>query len=266
MKRCPRRRPRRCGRGERPRRADGSASARRSSEASLWKGTFLSRRCASASVERTAVIELAVVPGGYGWVFPKGDHANLGVGGWGAEGPRLREHLARLARAHGIEPESLTEMRGHRLPMRRLGTPAGGGRALLVGDAAGLVDPAVGRRHVRGVRVGATRGERGRLRRPRGLHGGAVGRARPARSASWAAKRAFDRHPRTCSPPRGRQGCSVVVAASCAATSRIRPMRAASRAARSSSIARLAGTALNPRRAPRRGATSRRPSTRGRGR
>ena len=93
---------------------------------------------------RTAVIELAVVPGGYGWVFPKGDHANLGVGGWGSEGPALRGHLARLANEHGVDPESLTEVRGHRLPMRRLGTPAGAGRVLLVGDAAGLVDPLSG--------------------------------------------------------------------------------------------------------------------------
>src|SRR5687768_6268075 len=45
-------------------------------------------------LDRTAVIELAVVPGGYGWVFPKGDHANLGVGGWGSEGPLLRDHLS----------------------------------------------------------------------------------------------------------------------------------------------------------------------------
>ena len=73
--------------------------------------------------ERTAVIELVVVPGGYGWVFPKGDHANLGVGGWGSEGPRLRDHLGRLAREHGLSLDDLTDVRGHRLPMRRLGTP-----------------------------------------------------------------------------------------------------------------------------------------------
>jgi flavin-dependent dehydrogenase len=66
-------------------------------------------------LERTAVIELAAVPGGYGWVFPKRDHANLGVGGWGSEGPRLRDHLARLARAHGVEPDALSDVRGHRL-------------------------------------------------------------------------------------------------------------------------------------------------------
>src|SRR5207244_7868195 len=38
------------------------------------------------------VLEIATVPGGYGWIFPKADHVNVGVGGWGAEGPRLRQH------------------------------------------------------------------------------------------------------------------------------------------------------------------------------
>src|SRR5204863_4272928 len=35
---------------------------------------------------RRAVVELAGIPGGYGWVFPKGDHVNVGVGAWGSEG------------------------------------------------------------------------------------------------------------------------------------------------------------------------------------
>src|SRR5436305_7626966 len=39
------------------------------------------------------VLELAVVPGGYGWIFPKGDHVNVGVGVWVSEGARLRAHL-----------------------------------------------------------------------------------------------------------------------------------------------------------------------------
>jgi geranylgeranyl reductase family protein len=92
----------------------------------------------------TAVVELGIVPGGYGWVFPKGDHANLGVGGWGSEGPRLREHLARLAEQHAVRVSSLTDVRGHRLPMRRPGAVPARGRVLLVGDAAGLVDPLSG--------------------------------------------------------------------------------------------------------------------------
>jgi geranylgeranyl reductase family protein len=91
-----------------------------------------------------AVFDLGVIPGGYGWVFPKGDHANVGVGGWQSEGPRIREHLARVCAAHGLDPAALDHLRGHRLPMRRAGTPIANERALLVGDAAGLIDPVSG--------------------------------------------------------------------------------------------------------------------------
>jgi geranylgeranyl reductase family protein len=94
--------------------------------------------------ERRAVIELADIPGGYGWVFPKGEHANVGVGAWQSAGPQLRDHLARLCAAHGLEPGALSELRGHRLPLRRPGTTIAGERALLVGDAAGLIDPVSG--------------------------------------------------------------------------------------------------------------------------
>ena len=91
-----------------------------------------------------AVIELGTIPGGYGWVFPKGDHVNVGVGGWEAEGPRLRDHLAELCRRHGIDHDALESVRGHRLPLRREGFVPARGCTLLVGDAAGLVDPLTG--------------------------------------------------------------------------------------------------------------------------
>jgi geranylgeranyl reductase family protein len=93
---------------------------------------------------RRAIVELADIPGGYGWVFPKADHANVGVGAWQHAGPQLREHLRLLCAAHGLEPSELEELRGHRLPLRRHGTPIAGERALLVGDAAGLIDPVSG--------------------------------------------------------------------------------------------------------------------------
>ncbi len=93
---------------------------------------------------RRAIVELADIPGGYGWVFAKGDHVNVGVGAWQSEGPRLREHLARLCDAHAIDADSVEALRGHRLPLRRPGTPIASGRALLVGDAAGLIDPVSG--------------------------------------------------------------------------------------------------------------------------
>ena len=91
-----------------------------------------------------AVIELGTIPGGYGWIFPKGDHVNVGVGGWESEGPRLREHLAELCRRHGIDGDGLESVRGHRLPLRRGGFVPARGRTVLVGDAAGLVDPLTG--------------------------------------------------------------------------------------------------------------------------
>ena len=91
-----------------------------------------------------AAIEFGVVPGGYGWVFPKGDHVNVGVGGWFEEGPRLRAHLGRLCGEHGIPETALTDVRGHRLPLRRPASAAARGTLALVGDAAGLVDPVSG--------------------------------------------------------------------------------------------------------------------------
>jgi geranylgeranyl reductase family protein len=91
-----------------------------------------------------AVVELGTVPGGYAWVFPKGDHVNVGVGGWESEGPRLREHLERACAGYGLPSARLEALRGYRLPMRRPGDRAVHGRALLIGDAAGLVDPLSG--------------------------------------------------------------------------------------------------------------------------
>ncbi|MGZ4333208.1 MAG: geranylgeranyl reductase family protein [Gaiellaceae bacterium] len=93
---------------------------------------------------RRAVVELADIPGGYGWVFPKGDHVNVGVGAWQDEGPRIREHLARVCEAHGLDAAQLDSLRGHRLPLRRRETRIANDRGLLVGDAAGLIDPVSG--------------------------------------------------------------------------------------------------------------------------
>ncbi|HJZ62548.1 MAG TPA: geranylgeranyl reductase family protein [Miltoncostaeaceae bacterium] len=90
------------------------------------------------------LLEFGTVPGGYAWVFPKGDHANLGVGGWGREGENLRDHLDRLCAEYGITHRELDGLRGYRLPLRDPRSPLTRGRGLVVGDAAGLVDPMSG--------------------------------------------------------------------------------------------------------------------------
>ncbi|MEE8337868.1 MAG: geranylgeranyl reductase family protein [Dehalococcoidia bacterium] len=90
-------------------------------------------------------LQLGWMAGGYGWVFPKGDHLNVGVGGWKAiVGSQLRAELDRLCRAYGLDPAAMVQLRGHHLPMMRPGTALSAGGALLVGDAAGFVDPLSG--------------------------------------------------------------------------------------------------------------------------
>ncbi len=90
------------------------------------------------------LLEFATVPGGYAWIFPKGDHANVGVGGWGREGGNLKAHLARLCSQYDVPSDRVTSARGYRLPLRDPAAPIASARALVVGDAAGLVDPMSG--------------------------------------------------------------------------------------------------------------------------
>jgi len=142
------------------------------------------------------VLEVGVVPGGYGWAFPKRDHVNFGIGGWESEGPRLRDHLRRLCAAHGVEPDELTDLRGYRLPMRRPDSGLVRGHALLVGDAAGLVDPVSGdgiyealvsaQLAAEAITTGTIDTYASKLRE----------RLDPLASAGWGAKVALDRFPR----------------------------------------------------------------------
>jgi geranylgeranyl reductase family protein len=143
-----------------------------------------------------AVVEFADIPGGYGWVFPKGDHVNIGVGAWQEEGPRIREHLARVCEAHDLELAQLDALRGHRLPIRRPGSTVAGERALLVGDAAGLVDPVSGDGMYEcfvSARLAAEAILAGTIAEyPQRLDAALGGLHR----ASWKLKRAIDRWPR----------------------------------------------------------------------
>ena len=146
----------------------------------------------------TAWVELGVVPGGYGWVFPKGDHANVGVGGWLDQGPHLRVHLHRLVREHGVDPSAITGVRGHRLPMRRLGTAAVRGRALLVGDAAGLVDPLTGDGIYEAFVSASLAADAILCGRPDAYEEALSAALDRHAAASWKAKRVADRYPRAC--------------------------------------------------------------------
>jgi flavin-dependent dehydrogenase len=139
---------------------------------------------------------------GYGWVFAKGDHVNVGVGGWEHEGPRLREHLRRLCDAHEIRQQDVESLRGYRLPLRTASDPLVRRRVMLVGDAAGLVDPLSGDGMYEAfvsARLAATAALdvlQGRTQTLAGYPAALTAALGSHHSASWAAKRAIDRFPR----------------------------------------------------------------------
>ncbi len=151
----------------------------------------------------TMVLELAVVRGGYGWVFPKGDHVNLGVGGDASEAPRLRQHLRRLCEAHDVDFEAASELRGYRLPMRRSGSRLARGATAVIGDAAGLVDPFSGDGMYEAFLSARLAAEAaldllaGRAATLDAYAEAVERRIAPLTRAGWGAKAAFDRFPRT---------------------------------------------------------------------
>ena len=94
--------------------------------------------------QRFIALDLGGIPGGYGWVFPKGDHLNVGVGGWKSVGPDLRRLLTKFCRYYGFDESTLFAHRGYQLPLRSDDQPVVRGAAMLAGDAAALVDPLSG--------------------------------------------------------------------------------------------------------------------------
>lgn len=91
----------------------------------------------------TALFDVGAMPGGYAWVFPKGDHLSLGVGSFRGGARGLRRRLQALVAGLGL-PAGHVRPRGHALPLYRRRQRLQAGGLLLAGDAAGLVDPLSG--------------------------------------------------------------------------------------------------------------------------
>jgi geranylgeranyl reductase family protein len=89
-------------------------------------------------------LDLGGLAGGYGWVFPKSEHLNVGVGAWKYAAFTLRPKLNDLCRRYGFDPAGIENLRGHHLPLRTAGARIARGPFALAGDAAGLVDPLSG--------------------------------------------------------------------------------------------------------------------------
>jgi geranylgeranyl reductase family protein len=149
------------------------------------------------------VLEIAVIRGGYGWIFPKGDHLNVGVGGNAEEAPKLRTELGRMCEAYGIDPEAAQDTRGYRLPMRLPRTLLARGTTAVIGDAAGLVDPFSGDGMYEAflsaklVTNAALDVLAGRAESLHAYQAAVERRIVPLTRAGWGAKGAFERFPRT---------------------------------------------------------------------
>jgi len=111
----------------------------------------------------TDIFLSADIPGGYGWLFPKGDAANLGAGVSPAHKARLKPIVARLH-------DALRERVGRRILATTGGAiPVGGllepwgvlgeTLVLLAGDAAGLANPVTGAGIAAAVHSGRLAGE-----------------------------------------------------------------------------------------------------------
>ena len=108
-----------------------------------------------AEYAQTAFFDFGAVPGGYLWIFPKKEHLSVGIGVFGQSHADLKGILKREMSRLGLELDG-TPLYAHPLPVHwyqeRLATE----RTLLVGDAAGLVDPLLGegiRHAVRSARL-----------------------------------------------------------------------------------------------------------------
>ena len=91
----------------------------------------------------TAILDYRI-RGGYGWYFPKGDHASIGVGSYRpSRYPRLRKDLAALAQEFGLDLRT-GRIGGHWIAQGLRAGPLASRRVVLAGDAAGTADALFG--------------------------------------------------------------------------------------------------------------------------
>ena len=96
------------------------------------------------TLPRDTAILAYQVAGGYAWYFPKGDHANVGIGSYRAAQHRsLRARLTSFARGLDLDPGG-SRVRGHWIPSGLRRGPLATRRVLLAGDAAATADPFFG--------------------------------------------------------------------------------------------------------------------------
>lgn len=92
----------------------------------------------------TILVDWGGIRNGYGWIFPKNQHSTIGVGAPVRLASQLRQYYDRLMEWSIENSIAFPRIKGHHLPIRKMRMPIQRSRVLLVGDAAGLVEPFTG--------------------------------------------------------------------------------------------------------------------------
>ena len=87
------------------------------------------------------LLDWGPLPGSYGWVFPKDGALTVGVIAGRGAGEATRSYLAEFVARLGLDGITPRVSSGHLTRCREPGSPLRKGRVLVVGDAAGLLEP-----------------------------------------------------------------------------------------------------------------------------
>jgi len=101
----------------------------------------------------TIEFDFAAVHRGYGWVFPKDDHLNVGLYTLDPTIPHAAERLAKFA-ADKTGRQISQPIHGHKIPHNGRSFRQAGSTACLIGDAAGMIDPFLGEGIYHAIRSG----------------------------------------------------------------------------------------------------------------
>lgn len=80
---------------------------------------------------------------GYGWIFPKKDYLSIGAGAFEPRPGDVQNFLQRIAKKYDLNLDNAAT-KGHPVPIFTRHEKLSTDRILLIGDAAGLVDPFIG--------------------------------------------------------------------------------------------------------------------------
>lgn len=153
-----------------------------------------------AAYRGRVLLDWGPVPGSYGWVFPKDDELTVGVIVAKGRGAETKQYLSDFVRQLGLADRKVVRDSGHLTRCRSADASVRRGRVLVVGDAAGLLEPWTREGISYALRSGSWAGEvAARARTPEDLaeyERLVEARLAPEMAAGRRLLHVFSRHPR----------------------------------------------------------------------